>query len=445
MHRRSTTATARGLTPLLTSLLLSVFVPARHLCPAAGDPDWPQFRGPRRDGVSTETGLLKTWPPGGPKRLWSVSGLGRGYSCPTIVQDSLYITGDADDTLRIFAFDLEGKPKWDTTNGQAWKSSWAGARASCTYDAGRLYHMNGHGRAACLDPATGKEVWAVDVLERFKTDNIRWGISENLLVDGDRVLVTPGGGQTLMAALDKKTGETVWSSGPLDFQRTRRFGGGKVDPPEPEADKAGYASPVLFEAGGRRLIAGCSANHFFCVDAESGKIVWTRQVPARYEVIGAMPILCGDSVFFSAPDEFGGLLVRAHVSGGKPRFEELWRTDLDNCHGALVFVDGHLYGAGYRRLETWACIDVATGQTRYTRDEPSKGAIAYADGRLYALGEDGLMVLWKPTLDGFETTGEFRLVENERCRDAWAHPVICRKRLYLRYHDDLHCYDIAGR
>lgn len=257
---------------------------------ASKEPGWPQFRGPRRDGICEETGLLQTWPEEGPELLWSVSGLGRGYSSPILTRGTLYVTGDVGDDLVVFAFGLDGKPKWRTTNGRSWKGPWPGSRASCTYSGGRVYHMNAHGRAVCLDPADGKELWAVNVLERFEATNIQWGISECLLVvpaedDVEHVIVTPGGGKALMAALDTRTGETVWTSEPLRFQRTHRFGGNEVDPPVSDTDKAGYASPILFELGGRRLIAGCSACHLFCVDAETGKLVWTHPVYARWEVI----------------------------------------------------------------------------------------------------------------------------------------------------------------
>ena len=417
---------------------------------ASREPGWPQFRGPRRDGVSDETGLLQAWPEGGPKLLWKVSGLGRGYSSPIITRGTLYITGDVGADLVIFAFDLDGKLKWKTTNGQAWRKQWPGSRASCTFDDGRLYHMNAHGRAACLDPADGREIWAVDVLERFGAKNIQWGISECLLIDGDRLLVTPGGPKALMAALDKRTGETVWAGEPLRFQRAHRFGGKKLEQPAPDTDKAGYAPPILFELGGRRLIAGCSARHLFCVDADTGKLLWTHLAWARWEVIGAIPLLWRDALFFTVPDTYGGRLFRVHASKDSVRLEELWETPVDNCHGALVAVGDRLYGSGYRRFRHWACIDLATGKTLYSKSDLLKGSVLYADGRLYPLAEDGLMALLEPTAAGFETVGQFRFAQapegsKRHPRDVWPHPVICDGRLYLRYHDTLCCYDIRKR
>jgi len=411
---------------------------------ALEEPGWPQFRGPRRDGLCTETGLLGEWPEGGPKLLWSASGLGRGYSAPIITRATLYITGDVGADLLIFAFDLDGRLKWKTTNGKAWKRQWRGSRASCTYAGGRLYHMNAHGRAVCLDPADGREIWTVNVLERFQGSTIQWGISECLLVDGGRVLVTPGGKKALMAALDTKTGATVWASEPLRFQRSRRFGGKVIDPPVADTDKAGYSPPILFEVGGRRLVAGCSARHFFCVEADSGKLLWTHKVVARWEVIGATPALWRDCVFFTVPDVYGGRMFRVHARPDKVSFEQLWETPVDNCHGALVCLGDRLYGAGYRRFRHWACIDAATGKVLYSKNDLVKGSVLHADGRLYALSETGDMLLLKPTDAGFETKGRFRITDRRR-NDAWPHPVILDRRLYLRYHDTLFCYDVAQK
>lgn len=412
--------------------------------------EWPQFRGPRRDGVSRETNLLKSWPEGGPALLWKRAGIGRGYSSPAIKANTLYITGDIGDELTITTLDLAGTPGWSASNGKAWEKPYPGARATCTLEGSYLYHMNAHGRAVCLNAVDGTEVWSVSVLERFGAPNIQWGISECLLIDGERVIVSPGGSKALMAALDKKTGETAWSTEPLRFQRAHRFGGKPVNPPEPDTDKAGYASPMLIETGGRRLIAGCSARHVFCVDADAGKLLWTQPVFARYEVIGAAPVLCGDSVFFTAPDKFGGRLFRIAANRDSVSLEQAWETAVDNCHGALVLVDGRLYGSGYRRLNAWVCLDVETGSTQYSTTDWMKGSVTYADGRLYALAEDGLMSLLEPTDTAFQVRGQFHLRDSgdgqpgkgKANKDVWAHPVVCNGRLYLRDHDTLFCYDI---
>ncbi len=404
---------------------------------------WPQFRGRARDGVVAEKGLLQSWPKGGPSLLWSVKELGRGWSQPTIVGDTLYITGDVGESCRIFALGLDGKRKWAADNGKAWKKSYPGARATCTYFKGDLFHMNGNGRAVCLDPATGKERWAVNILERFNAPNIRWGISECLLVDGDEVIVTPGGPEALMAALDRKTGATLWKTGPLRFMREHKFGGDPVEPPAPDTDKTGYASPVVARLGDKRLIFGCSSRHLFCVDADRARIMWTQPVYARYEVISSMPAVWNDSVYFSAPDKFGGKFFRVGTGAGDDgiAMHALWNVPVDICQGSAVIVGDRLFAAGHRRHQAWTSVDVKTGEIQCTKDDLHKGAAVHADRRLYALAENGVFALLEPTRDGFESRGEIVLTDGKR-KDVWAHPVILDGRLYLRYHDSLWCYDI---
>ena len=174
-----------GMALVLVMLFLPVAATGEESGPAlvrSDMPDWSQWRGPRRDGISEETGLLPSWPAGGPARLWTAAGIGRGYSSPIVADETIYITGDEGNDLVISAFSLDGKLRWQAKNGAAWQRSFPGARSSCTYDHGKLYHMNAHGRLACLDAKTGSELWAVNVLERFEGKNITWGISESLLI-----------------------------------------------------------------------------------------------------------------------------------------------------------------------------------------------------------------------------------------------------------------------
>ena len=213
--------------------------------------------------------------------------MGRGWSSPIIVRDRLYITGEMDDDLVIFAFDLDGKPLWQAKNGRSWTGSYPGARACCAYSEGKLYHMNAHGRVACLEAATGKELWAVDVLERFQGQNITWAMSECLLVDGPRVIVTPGGEKALMAALDKQQRPDVWATEPL------------------REDRASYCSPLLFRHAGRRIIANCSSAHGFGVDADTGKLLWTVPLRSPYGVNVAMPVYGEGRIFYTTPYVYG--------------------------------------------------------------------------------------------------------------------------------------------
>jgi outer membrane protein assembly factor BamB len=400
---------------------------------ASPEAGWPQFRGPRRDGISTEQGLLQAWPEGGPRLMWSRTGAGRGFSSPIIAGGRIYVTGDFGEDMYVLAFDLEGKPLWRTKNGEAWLNQYQGARASVTYSAGNLYHQNAHGRLVALAADTGKERWSLNVLERFGGENITWGLSECLLVDERAVYVTVGGRDALLVALDKQSGEVLWRSEKIT-------GAGGKD----AAENAGYAAPIMVQFAGRRLIIGCSSQHLFCLDADSGKLQWSRPRPTSYSVLAMSPVLVGDAVFVSAPFGPPGALyrlVQPSSQGGTVGVQDVWTTDLDTAQGGVVHVDGRLYGSYYPRRGGWAAIEAASGKVLYADPDIVKGAPLYADNRLYALSEDGWMLLLDPSETQFEFKGRFR-VATARDRDAWAHPVIHDGRLYLRYHDTLYCYEI---
>jgi len=391
------------------------------------EPGWPQWRGIRRDGVSLETGLLPAWPEGGPPLLWTVSGLGAGYSSPIITRGAIYITGDVGEDLVIFAVDLDGKPMWRAKNGASWTKNHPGSRSSCTYAGGRIYHMNAHGRAVCLDAATGRELWMVDVLERFQGSNITWGLSECLLVDGRRVIVSPGGEKGLMAALDANTGRTVWASGSI------------------EGERAGYASPLMFSWGGRRHLVSGSSRHAFGVDAETGRLLWTFPQPTKNEIIASTPIyLGGGRVFVIRAGSPAGTLLSILAQGADVRVQEVWTGRVGNYHGGVVQWEGRLYGSACGNPAGWGCADAQTGEILYTTREFVKGSCIWADGRLYALAEDGVMALLKPAPGGLETVGRFTLADAQK-NDAWAHPVLLDGRLYLRFHGTLFCYGVRAR
>jgi outer membrane protein assembly factor BamB len=382
-------------------------------------PDWPQWRGPRRDGISEETGLLRSWPAGGPKRLWTASGLGNGYSSPIVVDGTIYITGDRGDDLIISALSADGSLRWKSRNGAAWKRSYPGARSSCSYDAGRLFHMNAHGRVACLDASTGTEVWSVNVLERFEAKNITWGISESLLVHGDRVFVTPAGAKGLVAALDKRSGTTIWATPPID------------------GEQASYGPPILIAVGDRQLLVSSGARHAFAVDADSGNVCWqTRHLDPK-NTITSTPILANDRLVFTNASRYFGGTYGMRLDGVSA--DKAWSGDLKVGHGGLVFVDGRLFGASSGGAATgWVATDPTTGRSVRVGDLP-RGSVIYADKRFYCLTEKGTMTLQELTKDGFRTTGSFQLADQ---RDVWAHPVVCGGRLFLRYHDTLFCYDV---
>ncbi|TKJ38143.1 MAG: hypothetical protein CEE38_05130 [Planctomycetes bacterium B3_Pla] len=394
---------------------------------ASPEPDWPQWRGPRRDGISDEKDLLPGWPQGGPQLLWKIDSLGTGWSSPIVVGEQLYITGDVGDDLVVYAFDLKGTPKWRVSNGRAWKGPYPGARASCTFSEGRVYNINAHGRVVCLDAASGEELWTVDILKQFEAKNITWALSECLLVDGPRLIVTPGGRKALMAALDKRNGKTVWTTEPLGD------------------DRASHSSPILFRHSGRRLIASCSSAHGFGVDADTGKLLWTVPLKNPHGVNASSPVYGAGLVFYVTPYAELGRAYRLQADRHGVAAEHVWTSQLDTVTGGGVLIDDTLFAAGYKKSKWWFGVDWLTGQTKYELKELTTGAAIYADGRLYCLDEQGNVALLKPGSNALEVTGRFRLPTGKIRGDAWAHPVLHDGRLYLRYHDTLWCYDVNSR
>lgn len=412
-------------------LILALSSPALAQEPSGGrlvasrEPGWPQWRGPRRDGICDEKGLLPSWPEGGPKLLWTAGGLGRGYAAPIIANGTIFIPGDVGQDLVLFALDLQGRPLWQAKNGRSWTRNYPGARASAAYAGGKLYHANAHGRVACLEAATGREVWSVNTLDRFGGKVITWGLAENLLVDGPRVFVTPGGRNGAIAALDAATGETAWASDPI------------------EGDNASYASPILFELGGRRHLVTTSSRHVFGVEADTGKNLWKRPRPSLHQGLCSTPLLVGDGVFITTPDRFGGALFRLSVAKGETLVADAWETPVDTLHGQAVLVNGEIYASAHQAFKGWAAIDARTGQVRHEFNDLAPGSVLAADGRLYVLSEQGEAAILKPGERGLEPVGRFRPFQGRKS-DAWAHPVILDGRLYLRYHETLYCYEIKA-
>jgi len=400
---------------------------------ASPEPDWPQWRGTRRDAVSGEKGLLTAWPEQGPPLRWKVGGLGVGWASPIVVGGAVYVTGDVGDDLMIFAFDLDGKPRWQARNGASWKGSYPGARACCVFSEGRLYHMNAHGRVACFDAASGRELWSVNVLERFEGRVPTWAMSECLLVDRRRLIVTPGGAKALMAALDKTTGATVWATEPI------------------EGERASYCSPILFRHGGRRLMANCTSSHAWAVDADSGKLLWKTPQENQNRVTITTPVYGDGAVFVCATGakEAGLYRVTTREDRGLP--EMLWQSPADALTGGALLIGDRLFASGCKKNQTLHCINWKTGEPLYQLARPNpvtarwaETAMVWAGERLYCVFEDGTVALLRPTTDAFEVAGRFQWVGARR-GDAWAHPVLLDGRLYLRHHDALWCYNVRAK
>ena len=287
--------------------------------------EWAQFHGPGRDNVSRETGLLKQWPWGGPKLLWTAKDIGEGFATVAVANGLIYTTGNiADDTV-ITALNLEGESAWTARNGPAYKRSSPGTRGTPTIEKGRLYHENADGDVTCLDAATGKDIWSVNILEKFNGRNITWGLAESLLVDGNNLICTPGGEGAGVVALDKNTGRTVWVC-----RETH--------------DKPGYCSPIVVEYKGLRQIMTMLAQSIIGVNADNGKLLWQFEHITPYDENINVPIF-HDGCILVSTQTTGSRLLRLNVEGQEVSVEQAWQSELlENQHGGVLLVGHYLYG-----------------------------------------------------------------------------------------------------
>lgn len=416
-------ASARRLESLFAALL--GFASAARAA-TAGEPEWPQFHGPRRENKASETGLLKGWPAGGPELLWTAKGIGSGYSSVAIARGLIYTAGNIGEDTVVSALAPDGSPVWKAKNGPAYRRSYPGTRSTPTVDGDRLYHENADGDVVCLDAKTGEKIWSVNILAKFGGRNINWGLAESPLVDGERLIVVPGGEKTGVAALDKLTGETIWM---CDGTR----------------DKPGYASAIVFEHGGIRQVVTLLSRSVVGVDARTGALLWQIDHEAYAEETITVPIFLDGHVIVSTLTA-GTRSLALSVQDGKVSVREAWRNDrLDNQHGGILEADGHIYGCSSRGGPgPWMCLDAKTGEMVWGRRGIGRASFTYADGHLYALSEDGVVALVRPSPRGFELVSEFRIPKGGE-GPTWAHPVVCGGRLYVRHDDFLYCYDVRER
>lgn len=413
----------------VAALMLTLGVQAAFIQAA----DWPQFRGPTRDGRSPETGLLRQWPDEGPKLLRTISGLGGGFSSPVIAGQRIYITGRVGEDLKIFCFDLSGEKIWEQTHGPAYygatavHSPYPGSRATPTIDGDMLYLLSGLGRLAAYRASNGEPVWSVDAVGDLGGRVPPWGYSESVLIDGDKLIFTPGGEQTgTFAALDKNSGRVLWRSSEV-------------------TERAEYGSPILIEFNKVRQIVNMSRGGLLAVSPENGELIW------RYNRIADMTTPEGTTAHCNSPVYADGYVFEAtayHTRGGgavalRPtatgvEAELAWESSRLNVeHGSYVLVDGYVYsphGVG------WICLELKTGTERWSGRGPGKGSIVYADGMLYCLGENGRMGLVEANPAAFKMVSMFELPTGEG--PCWAHPVISDGKLYLRWDENLYVYDI---
>lgn len=402
---------------------------------AAGG-NWPQFRGPERNGVSAETGLLPSWPAGGPPKLWTVTGLGSGFSSVSIANGRILTMGDRRDGQYVIALEEEtGKTLWATRVGGRSDDDYPGPRATPTQDGDLAYTTTTDGEIVAIETATGKIRWHRSLERDFGGMVMSgWGWAESPLVDGDRVVVTPGGSRTAIVALNKLTGADIWRAS------TPRLGpdGG---------DGAGYSSIVISNGAGVKQYVQMMGRGLVSVRASDGQFLWGYNKIANRTANIAMPLVSGNFVFASTSYDGGSALLElVPAANGTVTAREKYFIDpgtFQNHHGGFVQLGPYIYGGHGLRAGYPVCIELATGKMMWTRTRgPGSGsaAIIAADGRLYFRYEDGTMALVDPSPAAFKTVSEFEIPGPRTF--SWSHPVIAAGRLYLREQDKLNVYNV---
>ena len=400
------------------------------LCIPALSADWGTWLGPNRDGKSIETGLLTSWPEGGPKVVWQATGLGEGYSSMAVVGDRIYTQGQEGDQQFVLSLETaSGKQVWKTPNGRSYGSDQGGGpRSMPIVDEDRVYALAADGTLACLDTESGKIIWQLNYTEKFGSRLPRWGFSEQPLVDGDRLIITPGGAGAGIVALNKNTGDVIWQS--LD-------------------DPAAYSSILPIDFGGRRIYTTMTEPAAVGVDAEDGSLLW------RYDKVTpginiATPVYSDGYIFYSTDYDTGCALLQLSVEGGKVTATEVYfNRDMQNHYTTSILVDGYLCGFSGNQPGIFVAMELMTGKVAWKDRSVNKGNCLFVENLLYCQGESGIIGLLDPSPEGYKEISRFSFQPAEESGPRWApsghmwtYPVIANGRLYLRNQDVLFAYDI---
>lgn len=420
------------LVPRLVALV-AIALLAGRAGPAAGaapkrsraDGGWNQYGGPQRDNRSAETGLLASWPDGGPAVAATARNLGIGYSSVSFGPATVLTMGSRGDDELVICLDADSlEEKWATRIGRSRADGMGGGpRATPTVDGDRVYALGANGDLACLSLADGKPLWGGNILQVFGATNIVWGISESPLVDGDRVVVTPGGQEGTIVALEKRTGKPLWRA---------------VVPGTPQA---GYSSIVVVESAGVRQYVNFVHSGVVGIRATDGQVLWGDDASANATANCSSPVVWKGNVFSASGYGTGGALLRlARAPRGGVAATLAYRTkEMKNHHGGMVVDGDWLYGTDEGVLK---CLEVASGRVMWENRSVGKGAVVWADGKLVLRAEEGDVALVEATPRAYVELGRFT-PEHRSDRPAWPHPVIAGGRLWLRDQDTLTAYSIA--
>jgi hypothetical protein len=401
--------------------------------------DWPQWNGPNRNGVAPEKGLLKQWPKEGPKLLWTFDKAGNGYSAPAVVGDKLYLMGARGNDEFLIALDNTGKELWVVKIGPVWDfqgNDWSrGPNGTPSVDGEQVFAVGSQGILICVDTA-GKQQWSIDLGQKLKAqvtkmgggpDKMGWGFSWSPLVDGDKLIILPGGPDGLFAALDRKTGNVLWRSKAVTFD-------------------AAYASPVAAEIGGVKQYIAVVQEGLVAVDV-NGNVLWQAKPKRKYtDMVCDTPVVAGDMVFVTATKANSEVFKITKGDQGFTAAPVWSNKNLPNFHGGVVLVDGHLYGSEEKR--GWVSMEFASGNVKWNAKpgDVGEGGLIAADGHLYLLSEEGEVGLIEASPAAYKELGRFKLPKASAIRKVnagtWTHPVLSNGKLYLRDQEFLFCYQV---
>lgn len=378
-----------------------------------------KWRGPDSNGIYKEAGLLKKWPDAGPEIIWHFDNLGKGHSSPAFANEMIYISGMEETTGNIYALTPDGKLKWKAPYGTEFTESYPGSRSTPVIAGDLLYIYSGLGELTCMDASNGKIKWQKNVFKDLDGSNIRWGVTETVVIDGGLVYLTPGGKKNNVVALNRNNGDLIWTS-------------------PAKGDLSAYCTPILIQMQNRKLLVTMTADNIIGLDAATGKMLWSQPQTNRWQVHANTPVYNDGGLFCFSGYGQGG--VKLELSADGSSITKSWFNEkLDSRIGGMVLLNGYLYGSGDNNRE-WRCIDWKTGEEKYASKDIGKGVVISADGMLYCYSEKGELALVEANPSGFKILSQTKV---ELGTDQhWSHPVISNGRLYLRHGNTLIAYKI---
>lgn len=378
-----------------------------------------RWRGPLANGIYPDKGLMKSWPAEGPEVLWTFNDLGQGYSSPVFNKDNIYVSGMLEDIGYILKLTLKGELVWKVTYGNEFKESFPGSRSSPVIAGDRLYILSATGKLVCMNTADGKLVWRKDLFKDFDGRQIQWGLVETVVIDGDKLYCTPGGVKNNVIALNRNTGNLIWSCPGM-------------------GDKAAYCTPLLVDIGTRKVLINLTAANIIGIDAGTGKMLWNYGQIDKFAMLANTPLYFDKGLFCFSGYDVGGVKLSLTPDGSAVTKD--WVNKSMDCRmGGVVLVNGFIYGSGDRN-SAWQCIDWKTGEQKYTSKEIPKGNIIYADGMLYCYTEKGDLALVDATPSAFKIVSKIKVTAGSD--EHWAHTVINKGILYVRHGKSLIAYKI---